>query len=105
MTLPMFRVALGACTLAMTTVAHAATPITLPLGDIGVQLMPPVDLPVPPPPPVARPDVSQFRLILKRQPRGCDQERRPAFDHRRHVWEPMPASSPTVTKPVMFRWG
>lgn len=104
MTLPMFRMAVGACTIAMTTVAHAATPITLPLGDLGVQLMPAIELPLPPPPPVARPDVSQFRLNLKRAPRGCDDDRRPATE-RRQPWEPVPASGLLITKPVTFRWG
>ena len=73
--------------MAMTTALHAATPITLPFGDLGLQAVAPMDLPLPPPPQVARPDVTQMRLVIKPQPhRGCDKEyTRPATGERRQV--------------------
>ena len=84
MLLPVLRIAVGACALSVTTALHAATPLTLPLGDLGLHVGPELDLPVPPPPAVTRPDVTQMRLIIKQQPRGCDGEqvRRAAPDRR-----------------------
>jgi hypothetical protein len=76
--LPMLRTATAAGLLSIAGVAQAATPISLPLGNIGAQLTDDVELPVPPQPRVARPDISQFRLIVKPAPRGCEgEERRP----------------------------
>lgn len=66
MTLSFLRIGVSAAVLAMTTVTHAATPITLPFGDLGLQASE-VELPVPPPPQVARPDPTQMRLVIKRQ--------------------------------------
>lgn len=74
MTLSVLRIGVSACVLAMTTVTHAATPITMPFGDFGMQGSAELDLPVPPPPPqVVRPDVTQMRLVIKRVPArgGC----------------------------------
>jgi hypothetical protein len=74
--------------MAVTTAAHAATPITLPFGDFGLQSSADLHLPLPPPPQVARPDVTQMRLVIKRLPHGgCDQDdqRRPAQDRRQVV--------------------
>lgn len=75
MTLSVLRISVSACLLAMTTVTHAATPITLPFGDFGLQGGSELELPLPPPPPpqVTRPDVTQMRLVIKRQPvqGGC----------------------------------
>ena len=92
MTCTTLSVGIGACLMAMTTVAHAATPITLPFGDIGTLWGTEVALPLPPPPTVARPDVTRMRLVIKRQPRGCDpaeDTRRPAADRRQAItWEP-----------------
>lgn len=106
MTLQMLRMAIGVGALAMTTVAHAATPITLPLGSLGPQLTDTVELPVPPPPRVARPDVSQFRLILKPVPRGCDgDERRSASDRRQTVSAVPVGTGPFVRTRVPSRWG
>ena len=87
MTCAVLRVGIGACVMAMTTALHAATPITLPFGDLGLQAVAPMDLPLPPPPQVARPDVTQMRLVIKPQPhRGCDKEyTRPATGERRQV--------------------
>lgn len=106
MIVPMLRMATAAGVLAIATVAQAATPITLPLGDLGAQLTDELELPVPPPPPVARPDVSQFRLVLKRTPRGCDGEERRSPTTRRQAWEATPASSVTpIRTPAPSRWG
>lgn len=78
MILPMLRTATAAGLLSIASLAQAATPLSLPLGNIGAQLTDEVELPVPPPPRVARPDVSQFRLVVKPTPRGCEgDERRP----------------------------
>lgn len=86
MTLTVLRIGVSACVLAMTAVAHAATPITLPFGDFGLQGSSGLDLPLPPPPPVARPDVTQMRLVIKRQPTrgGCtpDETRRSPGERR-----------------------
>ncbi|BCS36000.1 hypothetical protein TBR22_A52370 [Luteitalea sp. TBR-22] len=71
------RAGIGVCVLGLSTVAHAATPITLPLGSDLALLAgsTPIDLPVPPPPRVPRPDVSQMRLVIKPQPnKGCDED-------------------------------
>lgn len=86
MLLPVLRIAVGACALSVTTALHAATPLTLPMGDLGLHVAPELDLPIPPPPAVTRPDVTQMRLIIKQQPRGCagDQEPR-ATPERRQV--------------------
>jgi len=70
----------------MTTVTFAATPITLPFGDFDLKGGAEMHLPLPPPPQVERPDVSQMRLVIKRQPvrGGCESEnqRRAAGDRR-----------------------
>jgi hypothetical protein len=78
---------IGACLMATTTATHAATPMTLPFGDLGVQTGGAIELPVPPPPQMARPDVTQMRLVIKPQHRGCDQDetRRPTATERRQV--------------------
>ena len=87
MTCAVVRMGIGACLMAVTTVAHAATPLTLPFGDFGLQATPEIELPLPPPPQqVARPDVTQMRLVIKRQPaRGCssDETRRNVEERRR----------------------
>lgn len=100
---PVLRLAVGVCALSATVALHAATPITLPLGDLGLHSAPSLDLPVPPPPQVARPDVTRMRLIIKQQPRGCDGE-----DGRRTLNERRQASAPAdawATKPAWSRWG
>lgn len=107
MTRTALRMSVGACLIAMTTVAHAATPLTLPLGDLGLQVAD-VDLPVPPPPQKARPEVTQFRLVIKRQPvRGCDGEERRSLSERRQVTRQVAPgqTDPWVTKPAWSRWG
>jgi hypothetical protein len=68
------RVGIGACVMALTTVVHAATPITLPFGDFGFQSGPAVELPLPPPPQVARPDVTKLRLVIKPLHPPCDKQ-------------------------------
>jgi len=87
---------MGACVMAAATAVHAATPITLPFGDFGLQGGPAIHLPLPPPPQVARPDPAQMRLVIKLQhPRGCGQEearrqsaeRRQAEERRQAVIE------------------
>lgn len=104
MTCSVLRVGIGACLLAVSTSTHAATPMTLPFGDIGPLGTAAIDLPVPPPPPqVARPDVTQMRLIIKPQPvRGCDpDEPRRATDRRQATSGPdAPGASARPT-----RWG
>lgn len=67
MTLSILRIGVTACVLAATGVTHAATPMMLPFGDLTAQPSTEVALPLPPPPPVVKPDVSQIRLIIKRQ--------------------------------------
>lgn len=89
---------IGACLMAMTTTTHAATPMTLPFGELGLQPMSEIALPVPPPPQVARPDVTRMRIVIKPQPaRGCDGDddtRRPAGERRQT------ALSAAVIRPV-----
>lgn len=99
---PAFRLALGACALAMTTVAHAATPISLPLDDFGVDAT--LDLPVPPPPQIARP-TPHIRLVIKRQVRpGCQGDApRPGTERRQASRAGQP--DPWATTPVWFRLG
>lgn len=65
MTLSVLRIGVSACVLAMTTVTHAATPITLPFGDFGLQGTTELELPVPPPPQVVKPDLTRMRLVIK----------------------------------------
>ena len=101
MTCAVLRVGIGACVMALTTAVHAATPITLPFGDFGFQAGPAMDLPLPPPPQVARPDLTQMRLVIKPQhPRGCDQEetRRPAGERRQAVIEVRTVAAPKPTR-------
>ena len=94
MTLTFLRIGVSAAVLAMTTVTHAATPITLPFGDLGLQAAPEVELPVPPPPQVARPDLTQMRLVIKRQPvrGGCGggELRRTPGERRQAAAVPLP---------------
>ena len=95
MLLPVLRIAVGACALSATTALHAATPLTLPLGDLGLTVAPDLELPVPPPPAVTRPDVTQIRLIIKQQPRGCDGgDVRRATPERRQVEGSAPRKGP-----------
>lgn len=84
MTCAVVRMGIGACLMACTTVAHAATPLTLPFGDVGLQAILAIELPLPPSPPqVARPDMTRMRLVIKRQPPpGCT-----SGETRRHVEE------------------
>lgn len=79
--LPMLRTATVAGLLAMASAVQAATPISLPLGNLGGPLTADVELPVPPPPRVALPDVSRFRLVLK-PTRDCDVDDRRATSRR-----------------------
>ncbi|HTU99734.1 MAG TPA: hypothetical protein VMF13_04295 [Luteitalea sp.] len=100
---PALRLVLGGCALAVTTVAHAATPISLPIDsfapDAGA-----IELPVPPPPRVARPE-PQIRLVIKRQLRpGCQGDSpQPSLDRRQATRAA--AADPWSTTPVWFRLG
>ena len=97
MTCAVLRVGLGACVMAMTTEVHAATPITLPFGDFGLHAGSAMELPVPPPPQVPRPDVTQMRLVIKPQhPPSCEQEylRRQPADRRQAVVRTTPDAPP-----------
>lgn len=106
MILPMLRTATAAGVLATTTLAQAATPITLPVRHLGRHLSEDVTLPVPPPPPVARPDVSRFPLNLKRLPRGCEADERRSAATRPPPWHATPAAIETpVRTPASSRWG
>ncbi len=82
MTLSVLCVGVSVGALAMTTVTYAATPITLPFGDFSIKGAAEIHLPLPPPPQVERPDVTQMRLVIKRQPMpvrgGCESDARPA---------------------------
>ncbi len=96
MTLSALCVGVSVGALAMTTVTHAATPITLPFGDFGLKGAAEMYLPLPPPPQVERPDVTQMRLVIKRQPgRGaCEpEEQRRAAGDRRQAAAARPAGS------------
>ena len=103
------RLAIGACAIAtatVATVAHAATPITLPLEDLGLDHSAAIDLPVPPPPQVARPSTTYIQLVIKRQIRGgCQGESRKTSVERRQVSRPGSATDPWTTAPVWFRLG
>ena len=102
MTLPALRLAVGACTLAMATAVHAATPITL-LGDLQVEAT--LDLPVPPPP-GARPTKAQLRLVLKRELRhGCQADTPKSSVARRQTTRAGATVDPWATTPVWFRLG
>jgi hypothetical protein len=95
------RLGIGAYVMALTTAVHAATPITLPFGDFGFQTGSGMDLPLPPPPQVARPDLTQMRLVIKPQrPRGCDQEesRPQAGERRQAVIEARTGAAPKPTR-------
>jgi hypothetical protein len=100
-TCAVLRVGLGASVMAVATVVHAATPITLPFGDFGLQAGSgsALDLPVPPPPQVARPDLAQMRLVIRPQHPPCDKEytRRHTGDRRQTVIE---ASTVAAPKPI-----
>lgn len=105
MTLPALRLAIGACTIAMATVVHAATPITLPLGDLQHDATA-LDLPVPPPPQIARPTTAQLRLVIKRQLRpGCQAESPKSTMERRQAARPGTTVDPWARTPVWFRLG
>jgi hypothetical protein len=101
---PVLRFVVGVCALSMTAALHAATPITLPLGDLGLHADPELALPVPPPPRANRPDVTTIRLIIKqRQPGGCSGEdvRRSLTERRQVTTQP----DPWAKKPVWSRLG
>ncbi len=100
---PVLRLAVGVCALSMTAAIHAAAPISLPLGDLGLQSGAAVELPLPPPPPAARPDVSRMRLIIKQQPAGCsvEDDRRTLTVQRQVAAQP----DPWLTKPAWSRLG
>lgn len=102
--LPLVRTTTVAGFLALASVVHAATPITLPLGNNGGSLSDAVELPVPPPPRVARPDVSRFPLVLKPTTRGCGGEERRAPPSDAWGATPVPTRAP-VRRPVSFRLG
>jgi hypothetical protein len=78
---------IAACLVSLTAVAHAATPLTLPFGDLGLQATPEIALPLPPPPrQVARPDVTRMRQAIKPLPRrGCGSETRRNAAAPRHT--------------------
>ena len=107
--LSVLRLALGACAIAtatVVTVAHAATPISLPLQDLGLETAAGIDLPVPPPPQVVRPSTTQIQLVIKRQiSGGCQAEGRKTSVERRQVSQPVRAADPWATTPVWFRLG
>jgi hypothetical protein len=92
------RIVIGACVMAMTSAVHAATPITLPFGDLGWQGGSAMELPLPPSPQVTRPDVTQMRLVIKPQ-RGCSdagEPRRTAGERRQAGLQ----SAPAAPKPI-----
>lgn len=99
MTCAVLRVGIGACVMALATAVHAATPITLPFGDFGLQAVPAMDLPLPPRPQVAKPDFAQMRLVIKPQHR-CDQDdtRRQAGERRQTVIEARTVAAPKPTR-------
>ena len=96
MTCAVLRVGIGACVMALTSAVHAATPITLPFGDFGLQAVPAMDLPLPPRPQVAKPDFAQMRLVIKPQHPPCGQEytRRQTSERRQAVLRAVPDASP-----------
>ena len=103
--LPVLRLAAGVCALSMPAALHAATPISLPIGDIGLHADDDLELPVPPPPRASKPDVSQMRLVIKQQPirTGCaSEDERRQLNERRHVTV-QPA--PWLTKPALSPLG
>ena len=101
MTCAVLRIVIGACVMATTSAVHAATPITLPFGDLGWQGGSALDLPLPPPPQVTRPDVTQMRLVIKPQ-RGCGSDsgddRRAAGDRRQARMQSAPPAAPKPTR-------
>lgn len=121
MIVPMLRTATAATLLSIASVANAATPISLPLGHIGALLTDDVELPVPPPPRVARPDISHFRLVVRPAPQRCEGGERRQTSRRQGVLSAdrsrrtaaigggltvTPARVPTpVRKPASSRWG
>lgn len=102
MTCAVLRVGIGASVMALATAVHAATPITLPFGDFGLQATSgsALDLPLPPPPQVARPDVAQMRLVIRPQHPPCDKEytRRQTNDRRQVVVEAGTVAAPKPTR-------
>lgn len=117
--LPLLRTATFAGVLAMASLVHAATPIALPLGRLGGPIADDVELPVPPPPRVARPDVSRFPLVIKPSTRACGEEERRTTSRRADPfsvegrrapttdgWAAAPVrTSAPVRKPVSSRLG
>ena len=102
MTCAVLRVGIGASVMALATAVHAATPITLPFGDFGLQAGSGsgMDLPVPPPPQVAKPDLAQMRLVIRPQHPPCDKEytRRQNSDRRQPVIEASTVAAPKPTR-------
>ena len=101
MTCAVLRIVIGACVVATTSAVHAATPLTLPFGDLGWQGGSAMDLPLPPSPQVTRPDVTQMRLVIKPH-RGCggndpSEARRPAGERRQADMQSAPPAAP---KPI-----
>lgn len=97
MTMSVLRVGVSVCVLAATGVSHAATPMTLPFGDLPLQGSSTIALPLPPPPPVAVQDVTRMRLVIKSRRGGCPDgrlETRRTGGERRQ--EPTPAAAPGV---------
>ena len=102
MTCAVLRVGIGASVMALATAVHAATPITLPFGDFGLQAGSgsALDLPVPPAPQVARPDLTQMRLVIRPQHPPCDKDytRRQASDRRQAVIEARTTVAPKPSR-------
>ena len=100
MTYVVLRVGIGASVMALTTAVHAATPITLPFGDLSFQPGWGVELPLPPPPQVARPDLAQMRLVIRPEHPPCDKDstRRQTGDRRQAGIEARTVAAPKPTR-------
>ena len=102
---PALRLVAGVCALSMTAAVHAATPITLPLGDLGIQVgdKAAIELPVPPPPVRKGKSQPSIQLIIKaRDTGGCTNDSAGRAADRREV---SAVPDPWATKPVWSRLG
>ncbi len=107
MTIPVIRLAVGVSALTMTAALHAATPMSLPLGDLGLPATggSSLTLPVPPPPPrqISKPEILPARIVIKGDTSACGavNTTRMVREKRQVAVEP----DPWVTTPVWFRLG
>ncbi len=107
MTIPVIRLAVGVSALTMTAALHAATPMSLPLGELALPATggSSLTLPVPPPPPrrISKPEVLPARIVIKADTSACGNADAARATHEKR--QVAVAPDPWVTTPVWFRLG